>query len=386
MAERFIKPSYQLQRSRDACVWVGFVELGLLTAYVTGYVTWINTGTIPSLYVFLPLFQIFHVYTWAALFVCGSGILATTYISFALVSYALALFGDLGGWIFRIIILMQCTFGSCGSNNRWSSSEFGLVFGLFLLDIVAFVCLIFVIGHTEGFVAAIYNRMVQLCGSNQNANWFGATPIHTNFARSYIGTVWQFDFWITLILSVLILLGLGVNSGFYYVLVFLIPHYFMWTVARAVSGTPATFPSDGWHDPYKIFSVFILYVIVLFTDTGGVVYSIVQVASCIFGAPVCNDLEIGLNLLLLALYIVLFILTCVMVIGTFNISGSLREQLNYFKPILLQVFGPVQKKLSKARRLRKRAEKRFKEIVKEDQEDDQTVMEYNMTQQDKKTQ
>src|SRR5208337_5672634 len=97
-------------------------------------------------------------------------------------------------------------------------------------------------------------RLSFICRSNELMNAFYRVPRQAFFFRSLWGTLLQIDLWITVGIAILLLLGFGLTTDFLYVLVFLIPHYFMWCIGRGAAGTSGCIPSDAMFDPNNVFA------------------------------------------------------------------------------------------------------------------------------------
>lgn len=327
--ERFIKPPESIILARMLCGFLAAVDFAVTIIYILIYIFW---PVIPTFDVYMILFQLFHVFSWAALLTMSSSIYSITYQIFVMVIYILALFADLIAFITRSVVLSGCLYGTCGVNINESRATFGIVLIYFIIDITALLFIGFAILNSQDFIFEMRRRLSFICRSNELMNAFYRVPRQAFFFRNLWGTLLQIDLWITIGIVILLLLGFGLTTDFLYVLVFLIPHYFMWCIGRGAAGTSECIPSDAMFDPDNIFAVLLGYITMTAIDIGGIAFAFWVISPCLSASSTCTLSETILNVLISTLYIVLGAFSVIQTISAFVIESNVRQSLKDLAP------------------------------------------------------
>ena len=284
---------------------IGSLESFATFSSIVVYLYWSN---IPTVYAFIILFEIFHLFSWLATLIIGGGSISIPYITFSLVIYALALVFDLSSLIWRIVLYVDCLVGSCDVNSGFAITELFLTTAFIVIDVVMLVSLVLALAGVRDHVERGKILLQGLAGSDAMTDRFYQVSKLTYYLRLLLGVAWQLDFWISLATEIVIVFGIGVSATFIYAGLFLLPHTFMWLIARAVSGSPILIPSDALQNTEFIFAMGIIYIIPILIDIAGISYIGVEVSQCTTNATPCSDVSLGLGYLVLFLYIALFVI------------------------------------------------------------------------------
>jgi hypothetical protein len=120
-------------------------------------------------------------------------------------------------------------------------------------------------------------------------------------------------------------LELGMTSSMKWILLFLVPHFFTWILARSVSGTPGVIPRDGLLNPEAIFAIALVFLIVFFLDVSGVVFAILQISNCFTSDTACNTVSFIFNLVMIFIYLIIAFSTLIQTGCMFVIERSLEQ-------------------------------------------------------------
>lgn len=319
--ERFTYPPSSITVGRLLVGFLSALDLSLTIIYILVYVFW---SAPPAFYIYMILFQLFHVFSWSTILTLSSSMYSLTYSTFVLVVFILAFFSDLISFLVRAVVFGDCSYGSCGVNTAMSRTTLFLVLSYLVVDIVVILAVCFVFLASQDFVFIMKQRLLFVCGSNELLNKIYTVPRQALFFRSLLGAVLQFDLWITVGIVILLLLGFGLTTDFLYVLIFLIPHYFMWCIGRGVAGTSGFIPTDAMYDPDNIFVVLCGYIAMALIDIGGIAFSFWVISPCLSSSSTCTVAEIILNALLVTMYIVLGAFSFLQSICIFVIEYEIR--------------------------------------------------------------
>jgi hypothetical protein len=283
----------------------GIADLFVSVALFVSYVNW---STITTLYAFLILFQIFHTFSWALCINIGYGTISISYIALGLVIYILAGFLDLVSLLWRFITWLECTNSSCDSDIiQFVRIEFFLILLLFIIDSISFFSILMTIGTTQSYVSKVRGDAILAVGSNSLALVLYKPPRPAYMLRRIVSFIWYIEFWVVIFILAMIILGFGINSNLNYLLIFLIPHYYNWTLSLMVAGTPGLFPSDAIQDPDYIFAVAAILGATFIVDIVGISYGFYQMQPCFQDFSSCNSVQAVLSLIVLIVYVILSI-------------------------------------------------------------------------------
>jgi len=300
MYDFFIEPK-KLVRARKTLFWLAAVEFYLSISFVLVQLYWID---ITTLYSFLIIFQVFHIFSWAISLNVSGRMHCISYIALNLTIYILTLVCDAISLIWRSIIFAECSFDSCDENISFTRAQLVLVISLFVLDILLICVVVIILSHGQKFVSEVNFKVAELMHTKANTVNFKKVPYVVMALRNTIGLVWVIEFWLVLAIALLLLLGFGINPQFDYLLLFLLPHFVTWTVSRVLSGVPNTQPSGASTDIEYIHAVHVIFLLISFIDIAGIIFSFIQVGICLDEeTKPCNFIELMLSVLVIILYI-----------------------------------------------------------------------------------
>lgn len=221
--EQFYQQPGSLFRTVAAIRGFAFADLFTSAAYLYLLVIWQDKGTTFAL---ITLFQILHVFSWVAGLASASGMYAHEYILMTGMVYIVALLADIGSLIWRSLIL-----------NTSDSFQIGaLVFNCLyvLIDFIQMFLLGSMLTQAKEFKDSI---SVALAGTVQTElliNQYTKTDYRLYSARTYVRIVSMIDLFLAIALAVMAALGLSVDQTFQRLILFQIPHGYLWIAGLGI--------------------------------------------------------------------------------------------------------------------------------------------------------
>jgi len=297
--------------------------------------------------------------------IIGGGIWSIMFMILGLIVYIFNLIGDIASVIIRIIILSDCSQDSCTSDNiEFARTQLAFTLIFLLLDIFAIVTVSYVLQASSEFIYDVRQWLLQICGSNEKMIAFYQVPRRAHYMRNVIAVVYQVEFWTVIIFLILIALGFGSNVSFQYLALFAIPHYFLWTTGRAVSGIPGAVPSDAIYRTDQIFAIGVFYVIAMATDIAGIVYGIVESSVCLTPSGTCNNTEIFFIYVIIFLFVAMFAEAALQAVAIYTIYEELVTHAINYRLILARLMQK-QEQLVQASRKRRDEQIEYQRAVQE---------------------
>lgn len=223
--ERFYEPQPKLIRALRVIEIFG--RLDILVSVVFGYtlIIWPNVSQTDML---IFLFHILHVFSWATCFTIVSHLTSLNYILMAVMIYFVALLADVGALIWRSL-------RSPLSDVFLTSA---LVFNVLLvcIDLAVFTTDWIVLTWMKRFKDCVKNGVKISVGSRLNElEWYGKKHYKLIYSWLSLKILAYIELFVIVIMFVFYGIGLDISLAFSYLLLFQIPHTFLWVITLGIS-------------------------------------------------------------------------------------------------------------------------------------------------------
>lgn len=325
--ERFYQPESKLISALKVVNVFG--RLDILISIVFGYtlIIWPSIST-TDMYIFL--FHIMHVFSWAAALTVVSQLTSLSYILMTVMVYLVALLGDIGALIWRSL--------RSPLSSRFLTSALVLNVLLVCIDIALFVTNWITLTWMKQFKDSVTNGIKQSITDFRELDWYclpKSKLVRTWFSLKILGYI---ELGIIIIMIVFFGVGLDISTAFSYLLLFQIPHVFLWVMTIGVA--------NRLRDQLYIQIIQAIYLMTIVLDSFSLMWRLVLLIHCqMSGTGGSCGIATPFSWAVMALNFVLIIISLVIIIMHSRVNYQLEKEYQrlapYIKRRLYQTRDPI---------------------------------------------
>lgn len=260
--ERWLKPSKGMVLGRGIMAAVGAVDLVVTSALIFNYLFVVPTD---ARSLFALSLNVLHAFTWTFAMVISTNIVSSPLVVATAILYLVSSFLDVGSFFLRLGLVR-----AVGGLFAWFTFAISIVY-LALAVLVFFTALRLNV-LTKRFRLRMVRKTRTDTRTDPNATNLHKVYIWLERLRLWMSSLWWIELAIVIALAALTLFSTLVNLSSYTVLLlFDLPHVFVWVFARAAAGTMPQFPPDAAAERRYIDAFFAIYLVVALLGLGGTV-------------------------------------------------------------------------------------------------------------------
>jgi len=285
--EFFYEPQPKLIRCLSIVRWMAQFELVVVAAFGYTRILWVTATTTQSL---LFLAHVLHLFSWAASLCLTSRMYHLGYILMTTMVYIVCFMADFSVMIYRAVNDPLAT------DYTTAAIIFNVL--LVIIDIIISITDIFILAWTKQFKDTLMLGLKQLNKGLYDLDFFTMNKGGLMFLWFGLKILGIIELVCVIVMIIFFALGLNINSTFAYLLLFQLPHMFLWVILVAIS--------CRIRDTLFIQITIALYAVSIIFDGISTVYRIILIGHC-SKAGTCGFVEpfcwvtVGLTLLLISM-------------------------------------------------------------------------------------